>query len=179
MSTAELRGPDAGRAHEGYRGLRRFGSLDGLRFLCIGAVLWHHSPLFNAGEFSARILHRGFTGVDFFFVLSGFLITSLLLREAEARGRFSLSGFYRRRALRILPVYYLLVTAIGAYYIWGKGAAEYLGYMPFYYLFLANFLQGDVPLLSPTWSLSVEEQYYLLWPLLLMLLPRRWLLGSC
>lgn len=159
-----------------YRQTRHFGSLDGLRFFCIAAVVWHHGPVWTALEDPARILTRGFVGVDFFFVLSGYLITTLLLREAADRGRFSLRGFYWRRALRIIPVYFLVVTLVAAYYIGVKGERQYLELLPFYYLFLSNFLTTDIPLLSPTWSLAVEEQYYLIWPLVLMLLPRRALL---
>nr|WP_157764636.1 acyltransferase [Rhodobacter sp. CZR27] len=171
MSASDCPEPSPG-PFESYRSRSRFGSLDGLRFLCISAVLWHHLPYREQMADVARILTRGFAGVDFFFVLSGFLITTLLMREASANGRFSLSGFYKRRALRILPVYFLLISTVGAYYIWIKGQAIYIDYMPFYYLFMANFLIDDLPLLGPTWSLSVEEQYYLLWPLILMLLPR-------
>ena len=160
-------------AHRRFLRTPRFASLDGLRTLCIAAVLWHHAPL--VGEAAARwtVLGRGFLGVDFFFVLSGFLITTLLLREARQDGRFSLRGFYWRRALRILPPYLLVVTAVSVYYVAVKGEWRYLEFVPFYYLFLANFLQGDLPLLSPTWSLSVEEQFYMVWPLLMLALPRR------
>lgn len=158
---------------ETYRAISRFSSLDGLRFICIGAVLWHHSPAYYLQEDPLRILTRGFIGVDFFFVLSGFLITTLLLREEASKGRFSLADFYWRRALRILPVYFLVVTALGVYYIVLKGEHQYLELLPFYYLFLSNFLNDHIPMLTPSWSLSVEEQYYLVWPLLLFLLPRR------
>ncbi len=157
-------------AHRAYAETRHFASLNGLRFLCIGAVLWHHSPA-NTAISGPRLLERGFVGVDFFFVLSGFLITTLLLREERRTGRISLAGFYRRRALRILPAYLLLVTLLSAYWIGVKGQWDLLGMVPYYYAFLANFLKGDIPLLSITWSLSVEEQYYLLWPALLIALP--------
>lgn len=152
----------------------RFGSLDGLRFLCIAAVLWHHSPI---GGPLPLLAQRGFLGVDFFFVLSGFLITTLLLREESRNGRqagsFSLRQFYVRRALRILPPYLLVVGIAAGVYILVKGQTEYLVLLPFYLLFMANFLKDDIPLLSPTWSLSVEEQFYLAWPLALRLVPRR------
>ncbi|EKE43250.1 Acyltransferase 3 [Oceaniovalibus guishaninsula JLT2003] len=161
-----------------YHATRRFGSLDGLRFLCIMAVLWHHAPVWTGLADPALILTRGFAGVDFFFVLSGFLITTLLVRERRAKGRFSLRGFYWRRFLRIVPLYFLIVTAVAAYYIGVKKEMQYLEFLPFYYLFLSNFLIGDIPLLAPTWSLSVEEQYYLVWPLLLLVLPRRWVLPA-
>ncbi|MDX8349226.1 acyltransferase [Cognatiyoonia sp. IB215446] len=159
-----------------YQATRHFGSLNGLRFLCIAAVLWHHGPVWTSLENAPRIATRGFVGVDFFFVLSGFLITTLLMREASERGRFSLRGFYWRRFLRIIPVYFLVVTAVATYYIGVKGETQYLSQLPFYYLFLANFLTTDIPLLSPMWSLAVEEQYYLVWPLLLMILPPGWLI---
>lgn len=155
-----------------YREKTRFGSLDGLRCLCIGLVLWHHRPmLFAEGTELPRILSRGFTGVDFFFVLSGFLITTLLLREEDREGRFSLVGFYRRRFFRIIPLYFLVVTLCALWWIGMRGQGEWWGYLPYYYGFLANFLDGDIPLLAPTWSLSVEEQYYLVWPALLLLIP--------
>jgi len=147
-----------------------FGDLDGLRFLCIALVLWHHCNPLLASE--VRIVQRGFLGVDFFFVLSGFLITTLILREIRRDGDFSLLGFYRRRALRILPPYYLLVTAVSAYFILAKGEVQWSELVPYYYLFLSNFLTEHIPLLGITWSLSVEEQYYALWPLLIVLLPR-------
>lgn len=168
MTADEGFGLHAGRAH--------FAALDGLRFVAILSVVFHHSPLTTAMAPWSVLFTRGFLGVDFFFVISGFLITSLLLRERERKGRVSLAGFYKRRALRILPLYYLVVTAIGGYYVLLRGSADAADYWPFYYLFLANFLVGDIPMLSPTWSLSVEEQYYMVWPLLLIALPRRFLL---
>ena len=172
-SMPELRsrtGPDLAKYHSP----RRFASLDGLRFLCIGAVLWHHAPVWQ--DDGLRLLTRGFVGVDFFFVLSGFLITTLLVRERRATGHISLKGFYWRRILRIIPVYFFVVTAVCVYYIFVKGERQYLEHAPYYYLFLSNFLSSDIPMLGATWSLAVEEQYYMLWPLLLVLLPARALL---
>lgn len=163
-------------AFSDYRSRDRFSSLDGLRCLCIIAVLWHHGPVWSEMVGAPILLTRGFLGVDFFFVLSGFLITTLLLRETERQGHFSLRSFYHRRILRILPVYFFLVTAVSIYFVLLKGQQGYAALVPYYYLFLANFLDIDIPLLSPTWSLSVEEQYYLIWPLLLILLPQRALL---
>lgn len=154
-----------------YMNQKHFMHLDGLRFICIAMVLWHHySPIEKS---TAQLFGRGFFGVDFFFVLSGFLITTLLLREAKTYGHFSMKNFYIRRAVRIIPVYYFVVTIISLYFIVVQGRTEFLELVPYYYLFLSNFLIEDIPLLSITWSLSVEEQYYLLWPLLLMLLPAR------
>lgn len=178
MANSEMTGAalstaaDAAVEHAAYLGRQRFSSLDGLRFFCIFAVLWHHSPAFSALDNPPVLLTRGFLGVDFFFVLSGFLITTLLLREAATQGRFSLKGFYWRRLLRIVPVYFFLVTVVSAWFILGKGQTQYAPLVPVYYLFLVNFLTTSIPLLYPLWSLSVEEQYYLIWPLLLRVLPR-------
>ena len=163
-------------AYESYRNRSYFGSLDGLRCLCILLVLWHHRlPLFPEGTELPRILTRGFTGVDFFFVLSGFLITTLLLREEDRKVRFSLSDFYKRRILRIVPVYFLVVTIVSVWWIVVRGQGEWTVYVPYYFLFLSNFLETDIPMLTPTWSLAVEEQFYMAWPLLMLLLPAlRW-----
>lgn len=148
-----------------------FASLNGVRFICIALVLWHHSPFFSAMEAPIPLLTRGFVGVDFFFVLSGFLITTLLLREEGRTGRISLGGFYRRRLLRIVPVYFLVISVVAIWFVVLGGRADLAPLLPYYYLFLSNFLITDIPFLSITWSLSVEEQYYLFWPLMLVLLP--------
>jgi peptidoglycan/LPS O-acetylase OafA/YrhL len=153
-----------------YQRVRTFGSLDGLRCLCLAMVLWHHG-VWTDIEGAPMILARGFTGVDFFFVLSGFLITTLLLREESRTGQISLSAFYRRRFLRIVPVYFLAVTVIGLYWIFIKSDYQFSSTLPYYYLFGANFLQERIGLLWPMWSLAVEEQYYFVWPLLLLLIP--------
>lgn len=160
-----------------YRSRKRFGNLDGLRFICILMVLWHHAP-FSSLELP-QFFTRGFLGVDFFFVLSGFLITTLLLREAGENGRFSMRNFYLRRILRILPVYFFVITCVSAYYVLVSGQDNLAPLVPYYYLFLSNFLVEHIPTLGITWSLSVEEQYYVLWPLLLMILPRRLLVPTC
>ncbi len=93
-----------------YRAARRFSNLDGLRFICIALVLWHHANPFP--DSPLNLFGRGFLGVDFFFVLSGFLITTLLLREADAHGRFSLRDFYLRRIIRIIPVYFVTAQVV-------------------------------------------------------------------
>ena len=167
----------AAAAHAAFLARSRFGALDGVRCIAITGVLILHSPLSQIWGETSRLFTRGFLGVDLFFVLSGFLITTLLLRERMRNGRISLRGFYWRRALRILPLYLLVITAIGAYYVLVKQEPGTGDLWPFYYVFLANFLTGHIPLLGPTWSLSVEEQYYLLWPLMLIVLSRRALKG--
>lgn len=159
-------------SHDDYLTRKRFLNLDGLRFICILMVLWHHSPQID-GQW--QMFSRGFQGVSFFFVLSGYLITTLLLRERAREGTFSLKNFYIRRAIRIIPIYYFVVSIVVVYHIVLKGRTDYLEMVPYYYLFLSNFLVGDIPLLGPTWSLSVEEQFYVVWPLLLLLVPARWI----
>ena len=137
-------------------------------------VLWHHSIPVDPN--AAQIFGRGFLGVDFFFVLSGFLITTLLLRERSAFGDFSLGDFYKRRILRILPVYFFVVGAVSTFYVLVDGQTELAQLVPFYLVFLSNFLTEHIPTLSITWSLSVEEQYYMIWPLILLMVPTRWLI---
>ena len=159
---------------EVYQERRFFANLDGLRFVCIAMVLWHHNTPFDKG--TAPIFGRGFLGVDFFFVLSGFLITTLLLREKRDYGDFSLRDFYQRRVLRIFPVYFFVVGSVAVYYIVIDGQSDLVGLVPFYVLFLSNFLVDHIPTLSITWSLAVEEQYYLIWPLILLLVPTRYLI---
>lgn len=154
-----------------YQNTRFFASLDGVRFFCIALVIWLHSPLYQViRDDMPRFLQRGHTGVDFFFVLSGFLITTLLLREENKKGQFSLSGFYYRRILRIFPAYFLLLFACILFFVVLKAENQYLPMIPYYLFFLANMLKGDIPMLGPTWSLAVEEQFYLLWPLILLVL---------
>lgn len=166
--------------HDAYLATRHFGSLDGLRFICIVAVIWHHAPVWTTlAPNAARLASRGHVGVDFFFVLSGFLITTLLLREEAAQGQFNLRAFYWRRALRIIPIYYLVVSVAAFYDIVLKGQSGQVALLPYYYLFLSNFLTvPHIAMLDPTWSLAVEEQYYLVWPALLLVMPRRWIVPT-
>lgn len=160
-------------AYQRYRDTSFFSNLNGLRFICIALVLWHHAPI--STDYEWLLFGRGFLGVDFFFVLSGYLITTLLLREQAKNGFISLKGFYFRRALRIFPVYFFVVGAISAYYIVIKGQYQYLEILPGYIFFMANFSVEHIPMLGITWSLAVEEQFYLIWPLMLVLLPTGWI----
>src|SRR5678816_1344035 len=96
----------AGSRYRAYLGLERFPSLDGLRALSIVPVIWHHStPRQLEG-----VLGKGPLGVHLFFAISGFLITTLLLRERRATGAISIAGFYARRSLRIFPLYYAVLA---------------------------------------------------------------------
>jgi peptidoglycan/LPS O-acetylase OafA/YrhL len=153
-------------------------ALDGLRGISILAVLILH--LNSIHNFGFTLLRGGFLGVDMFFVISGFLITSLLLEESRARGSVSLRAFYIRRALRLLPA---VIAAIIFTILIGLlvGSFTAVGVTPlrlastiFYF---NNWLQSfgdDVPwFLTHFWSLSIEEQFYLVWPVVLLFLLKR------
>jgi peptidoglycan/LPS O-acetylase OafA/YrhL len=149
--------------HAAYRERRVFGSLDGLRGLSIAAVVWHHT---NDGSVSAYLpgARLGFLGVDLFFVLSGFLIVTLLLRERDRSGAISLRDFYARRALRIFPLYYGVLLAFTVLY-WSRvdpRAETFRSDLPYLALYLSNWIA--TPSLAIAWSLAAEEQFYLLWP---------------
>jgi peptidoglycan/LPS O-acetylase OafA/YrhL len=149
-------------------------ALDGLRALAVGVVVAFHYPP------QAHAVRGGFLGVDAFFVLSGFLITTLLLEEHHRTGSVSLRKFYARRALRLLPAAaVLLVVGIALSLLFKTAdparpkAIGLLGMAAY----VANWVQiakpGSLGQLSHTWSLAIEEQFYLLWPLALLFLLRR------
>lgn len=150
---------------------RSFGSLDGLRGLSILGVLWHHT---TSGIPGLPFTARGFLGVDLFFVISGFLITTLLLRERRATGDISLRAFYVRRFLRIFPPYYGLLLALTAVVVLLPAlhaAPAIRRDLPFAYFYVSNMVPM-ASLLGITWSLSTEEQFYLAVPALHRFVPR-------
>lgn len=151
--------------YEAYQSRKHFAGLDGLRAIAIVAVVWHHSEHPDVLPMFAR----GFAGVDLFFVLSGFLITTLLLREKARNGRISLRDFWARRFLRLMPAYYgMLFGLLGLYLIFKPGdpdTARLVEGFPAYALYLSNWLHVEANNLSITWSLATEEQFYLVWPL--------------
>lgn len=150
----------------------KFAALDGLRAISVLAVLWHHT----SGKPGPLISHRGDLGVDFFFAISGFLITILLVRERDRTGNISLRKFFARRALRILPLYY---GVLGVYIVLvmaterdtSKGQLFFHN-LPAFLTHTANWFidlsQGESVTFFFAWSLSTEEQFYLLWPPLLV-----------
>jgi len=153
-------------------------AIDGLRAVSILAVLILHVN--SIYQFPFVVLRGGFLGVDMFFVISGFLITSLLIEENTARGSIRLPAFYMRRALRLLPavVAAILFTLLIAFL---AGSFTAVGVTPlrlastlFYFNNWLQALANDSPwFLTHFWSLSIEEQFYLIWPLALITLLRR------
>ncbi len=146
---------------------RHVPELDGLRGIAIIAVLIHH-------QLTSFSLKGGFLGVDLFFVLSGFLITGLLVSEFEHTGSISIRKFYMRRVLRLGPALalYLISCLIVAYYTQLISVPRQLKLIAIAVLYSTNWrmaFEWD-PVLDTTaiiWSLSIEEQFYLVWPLLL------------
>ncbi len=170
-STAERQAASA--ADRGY-----VPALDGLRALAVAAVLVFHGGFTWAPG--------GFLGVDVFFVLSGFLITGLLVGEYDRTGTLGLARFWARRARRLLPALLAMLLLVAAYAVWlapsgslGQIRRDALSTL----FYVANWnqvssgqsyfaaLQGSSPLLH-TWSLAIEEQFYLLWPLIVFAVMR-------
>lgn len=146
--------------------------LDGLRALAVIAVVWHHT---HPGYAGLAISHNGFLGVDVFFVLSGFLITTLLLIEKRATGTISLTKFYVRRSLRIFPLYYAVLGFLALYFKFASGTSQggaFLGELPWHASYTSNWVEIR-SMMAITWSLSTEEQFYLVWPPLFAVLGMR------
>ena len=154
--------------------LGRRPALDGIRGIAILLVVASHLNL-------PWLRAAGVTGVTLFFTLSGFLITALLLEEHARVGRVSLPAFYTRRARRLLPALVASIVVVAAasvvigawFFSWADGlavAAYYGNWM---------MIDGDLGGLSGTWSLAVEEQFYLVWPVVMLMCLRRgaWLVG--
>ena len=149
--------------------------LDALRALAVALVLADHYLIMD--HLFGTHPNLGWLGVMIFFVLSGFLITSILLREHEATGSISLRDFYRRRAFRIFPAFYCCwmlttVVALTFHEFYWRGALTSFFYMMDYG---RAFHAGELPYLHMwiSWSLAIEEKFYLLWPLLLILLLKK------
>ena len=142
--------------------------------MAVVAVLLYHGGVSWSGG--------GFLGVEMFFVLSGFLITSLLVAEWGRSGRIALRSFWERRARRLLPALFALVAAIGVYYalagptkavpgLQGDGISTLLYFSNWHQVAAGtNYFaaSGPVSPLQHTWSLAIEEQFYVLWPLLVL-----------
>ena len=157
--------------------------IQALRGIAVLLVLAHHARV--------PLIHGGYLGVDIFFVLSGFLITTLVAREIRA-GSFSFSGFYWRRAWRLLPAAYAtLAICIGVapFLLTNHEMREFVAQVWGAVTFTANFVlwqqtgyferAAELKLLLHVWSLSIEEQYYFVLPALLFFLrPSKWLAAA-
>ncbi len=148
-------------------------SLDGLRGIAVLIVMAYHGGWFG--------ISGGFIGVDLFFLLSGFLITRLLIDEHTRNGTISMKSFYIRRGLRLLPALLTLVAGVwlAAVLLESTGFREGLGGRTFWALsYLANwndvFTGTHFGPFSHLWSLSVEEQFYVVWPLVVIAIIGRW-----
>lgn len=143
-----------------------FDGFRGLAILCVIVMHNLHIPF-------------GWIGVDIFFVLSGFLITRILLNTRDQEGY--LHNFYARRFLRIFPIYYLTLLFVAQ--LWLGLAHKESGNIWWYVCYLADFTwlkpEVEVGMLSHTWSLAIEEQFYIVWPLLIGWLPRRKMMVVC
>lgn len=171
----------------------RFPNLNALRFFAAVAVMVFHiehkkSVFGIAGRWNTSyfVTNVGYHAVTFFFVLSGFLITFLLLKEKAECGRISLPKFYMRRILRISPVYYvtilvgyLILPRIAAFHIPGQTEVLLDHWGPAFLLslfYLSNVVisrWGNMAAVDQSWSVSTEEQFYLTWPIIMSLVSRR------
>jgi peptidoglycan/LPS O-acetylase OafA/YrhL len=154
--------------------------IDGLRAIAVGAVILYHAQISILGY---QPFKGGFIGVDIFFVISGYLITSIILKELVTTGSFSFKHFYERRVRRILPAL-LFVMLVSLPFAWmyllpssfvdfSKSILYSLGFSSnFYFHYSGQEYGAESGLLKPflhTWSLSVEEQYYILFPIVLLI----------
>jgi peptidoglycan/LPS O-acetylase OafA/YrhL len=165
-------GPDP---RDAYLASRRFGALDGLRALSAAAVVWHHAGG-GGGLFERN------AGVTTLFVISGFLITRMLLRERGRTGTIALGRFWARRALRIFPLYY---AVLGAYVLLvarlergTPAGASFFANLPTFLTFTSNWFvsrePGERVIFYFAWSMALQEQFYLIWPAILRVVRRRY-----
>lgn len=145
-----------------------FPELDGIRAIAALMVMFFHFP---GGGPLGRFMVLGQTGVDLFFVLSGFLITTILLQSPHGDWQ-EVRKFYIRRTLRIFPLYYgyLALSCV----VFGMVSRWFWVYLQNWPIALGADLHGP----AHFWSLAVEEQFYLVWPFLVLFWPRRWLSGA-
>jgi peptidoglycan/LPS O-acetylase OafA/YrhL len=154
----------------------RLPQLDGLRCLAVAmVVLAHLGFLLTMSLPTRRLLSPVLLndGVELFFILSGFLITAILLRERQRFGQASLRLFYLRRVLRIVPAFYVFLAVVGVLAATGRAAVT-TNDLAASAAYVWDYVPHVVPWIEHTWSLAVEEQFYLLWPFLLVLVRPRW-----
>ena len=158
-----------------FMAMRRFDALDGLRAVSVILVVWSHTSGNPGPSFAHNV---GLLGVVFFFAISGFLITSLLLRERNAVGGISLRKFYARRTLRIFPLYYATLLAyivlVAATRRHSPKGIQFFHHLPAFATYTYNWFSSNqqthaqAQTFDFAWSLAAEEQFYLLWPPLLV-----------
>jgi peptidoglycan/LPS O-acetylase OafA/YrhL len=160
--------------------VNRWPALDGVRGVAVLLVLAGHADLVAGDRFQFEAFRGGHLGVDIFFVLSGCLITLLLLDEHGESGHIRISHFYARRALRLLPALVCAIVLVGvltATVTHAAGGRSFPVTVALVIGYVANWAQahdlGYLGWLGHAWTLSIEEQFYLLWPLVLSLLLRR------
>jgi peptidoglycan/LPS O-acetylase OafA/YrhL len=171
---------------------RHIAALDGLRGVAILLVLWFHyygavqsHAILPFDKLVIRLINVGWIGVDLFFVLSGFLITGILLDAKGGKGYFR--NFYARRALRIFPLYYgflfLMLVLIPRVHPYRHDTSETMRDQAWLWLYGTNiaqtFFHRPLTGFTPMWSLAVEEHFYLVWPAVVFLVPRRRLMAVC
>jgi len=153
--------------HETFQQTKTFSALNGLRCVCALGVLKAHCEWVNP---TLRFLNHGYLGVDVFFVISGFLIVTLLLREKERFGDIHLGKFFARRALRIFPIYYAMIFVVLLAFLavapWKpSGFRFYLPISAVLMTYTTDIISlPALGLFFHCWSLAMEEQFYLVWP---------------
>jgi peptidoglycan/LPS O-acetylase OafA/YrhL len=143
--------------------------LDGIRAIACIMVFYSHYNFYIYPQYAgpSKGLEMGSLGVTCFFALSGFLITTLLLREKEYYKKIDFPKFYLRRILRIWPLYFLIILLGALYFSHTHLPSEKSAYFLFYILFLGNVaypLGKAIWIINPLWSVAVEEQFYSFWP---------------
>jgi len=178
--------PDSDAAFQAFLVTRYFSGLDALRAFSVIAVIWVHV----SGEHALNLLNQGHKGVDFFFAISGFLVTTLLLREYARNGRIALGDFYVRRTLRIFPLYYAVLALYCALvFLTMRGtpkATDFWNNLPAFATYTSNWFvqlnngEGQGNTFYIAWSLATEEQFYICWPPLMVWLlwrfKKQWVL---
>jgi peptidoglycan/LPS O-acetylase OafA/YrhL len=152
-------------------------ALDGLRAIAVTLVMLYHLGTYKLGGLTIEF---GWVGVQLFFVLSGFLITQILINDRDQALGDYLKRFYWRRSLRIFPLYFLYLLIVTAMFVASKQPVKFVEQAPYLFTYTYNFssLTGawyHSAFLTHLWSLSVEEQFYLFWPFLIYFLPHSWL----
>ncbi|MGA8103795.1 MAG: acyltransferase [Candidatus Acidiferrales bacterium] len=157
---------------------RTIPSLDGLRALSIILVIlshgaWYFGPRIEYNPVFHFVIGNGLHGVTVFFVISGYLITNLLLREVRKTGTISLKRFYFRRSMRIFPPFYVFMAVMGIFWAIHWIPEHWPSFLAAATYTWAYYPHAHGYYIHHTWSLSIEEQFYLLWPLSVLIFYRR------